>query len=199
MHDLACKEWACVVRALLAGEQILDLRKGGIHEDGRHFGLRAERFWLYPTLEHQRAELLKPAYRHWVTDELAEGVPSSRTVRIEGWAEVVGVTVTSEPEELAHLDSKFIWTRDYVESRLNWKRRDPLWILALRAHCLLEPLTVPWREDYGGCTSWVNVAGLPDPSSVPARPAVSEEALAARIGNAARDLGRSFEAPPLEV
>ena len=60
----ALKEWAVVVHALLEGEQIVDIRKGGIKEDGRHFDLPTRRFWLYPTAEHQKAELLKPAYRH---------------------------------------------------------------------------------------------------------------------------------------
>ena len=60
----ACKEWAVIVHALLEGEQIVDVRKGGLREEGRHFGLRATRFWLYPTAEHQRAELLKEPYRH---------------------------------------------------------------------------------------------------------------------------------------
>ena len=54
------------MRALLEGEQILDVRKGGLHEDGRHFAMQSTRFWLYPTAEHQRPELLKPAYRHTV-------------------------------------------------------------------------------------------------------------------------------------
>ena len=47
----AYKEWAAVVRALLTGEQILDVRKGGIREEGRHFGIRSTRLWLYPTVE----------------------------------------------------------------------------------------------------------------------------------------------------
>ena len=62
----ACKEWAAVVHALLEGEQILDVRKGGLREDGRHFSVQANRFWLYPTAEHQKAELLKQPYRHWI-------------------------------------------------------------------------------------------------------------------------------------
>ena len=48
------------MRALLAGEQILDLRKGGIREEGRHFALRSTRVWLYPTVEHQERELVRP-------------------------------------------------------------------------------------------------------------------------------------------
>ena len=42
----AYKEWGVVVRALLAGEQVLDVRKGGIREEGRHFGVRSTRLWL---------------------------------------------------------------------------------------------------------------------------------------------------------
>src|SRR4029450_11696583 len=69
----ALKEWAVIVHALLEGEQVLDVRKGGLREDGRHFGLQATRVWLYPTAEHQQPELLKPAYRHMV--DLAPASP----------------------------------------------------------------------------------------------------------------------------
>src|SRR5262245_2425056 len=69
----AYKEWAAVVHALLEGEQIVDVRKGGLREEGRHFGLQSTRFWLYPTAEHQKAELLKAPYRHWI--DLANAAP----------------------------------------------------------------------------------------------------------------------------
>ena len=62
----AFKEWAVIVHALLEGEQILDVRKGGLREDGRHFSVQANRLWLYPTAEHQKPELLKEPYRHWI-------------------------------------------------------------------------------------------------------------------------------------
>jgi hypothetical protein len=177
----AYKEWAVVVRALLAGEQLLDLRKGGLHEAGRHFGLHADRFWLYPTYEHQRPELLKPAYRRWV-DESAGDAPAEGTIRIDGWAEVVGVATLSDPEVRAQLDSKLIWSLDYVESRLRWKRRDPLWVLALRTHRLRAPITVDWRPEYAGCTSWVELAGLPaDPTALDSEPALSDGSFASRL------------------
>ncbi|MGH9049632.1 MAG: DUF1802 family protein, partial [Acidimicrobiia bacterium] len=165
----AFKEWAVIVRALLEGEQIIDVRKGGLREDGRHFGLHATRLWLYPTSEHQRPDLLKAAYRHTV--ELSPGSPVGEAIRIEGWADIVGMATLTEPEQLTPLDSKLIWTRDYAESRLKWKKRDPLWVLALRVHRLGEPVTVPWRDEYGGCTSWVELDGLPDdPAALPAEP-----------------------------
>jgi len=81
-----------------------------------------------------------------------------------------------------------------VSDRLQWKRRDPLWVLALRVHRLDEPLVVPYEEAYGGCTSWVDVAGLPDdPASVPSEPAVSDESFTARLRLTEQQLGRDLD------
>ena len=188
----AFKEWAVIVHALLEGEQMLDVRKGGLREDGRHFAVRATRVWLYPTAEHQRAELLKPAYRHWV--DLAAAAPVGEPIRIDGWADIVGVATVFEPEHLAGLDSRLVWTLEYAASRLNWKKRDPLWVLAMRVHRLREPLVVPWSDGYGGCTSWVELAGLPaDPAALDAEPVLSDVAFEARLKGAADALPEPFE------
>ena len=176
----ACKEWAAVVHALLEGEQILDVRKGGLREDGRHFSVQANRFWLYPTAEHQKPELLKEPYRHWI--DLAHAAPVGEAITIEAWADVVKVATVTEAEELDAIASKLIWTGDYAASRFKWKKRDPLWVLALRVHRVLEPVTVAWDDAYGGCTSWVELTGLPDdPASLPSRPALSDVAFEARL------------------
>jgi hypothetical protein len=175
----ALKEWATVVHALLEGEQIVDVRKGGLREEGRHFDLPARRFWLYPTAEHQKAELLKPAYRHWI--DLASAAPVEGPITVHGWADVVDVAVIDEQEHLDALESKLIWTGDYAASRLAWKKRDPLWVLVLRTYRLDEPVTVPWVAEYAGCTSWVTLAGLPpDPAHVASQPALSDVAFEAK-------------------
>jgi hypothetical protein len=175
----ALKEWAVVVHALLEGEQIIDIRKGGIREDGRHFDLPSRRFWLYPTAEHQRPELLKAAYRH--TIDLADAAPVGESITLRGWADVVDAVTITEPEHLEALEGKLIWTDEYAASRLKWKKRDPLWVLVLRVHRLREPLTVAWSDGYGGCTSWVTLDGLPaDPASLPSDPALSDVAFEAR-------------------
>jgi len=192
---LALKEWAVVVRALLAGEQILDLRKGGIREAGRHFALQATRVWLYPTVEHQARDLVRPAYQRWIDDSEREA-PPERAIRVEGWADVVGVARLTDPDDLAKIDGKFIWTGEYAASRLSWKARDPLWVLALRAHRLVEPVMVPFRDEYGGCTSWVDLAELPDdPATLASEPALSDGAFEARLGFAANDLPDGFTDP----
>jgi hypothetical protein len=183
----AYKEWATIVHSLLAGEQVLDVRKGGIREEGRHFAVKANRFWLYPTAEHQKAELLKEPYRHWI--ELARAAPVGEPVVIDGWADLVRVATVTEQEQLDAIASKLVWTPDYAASRLGWKKRDPLFVLALRVHRLQEPVIVPWRDDYGGCTSWVDLDGLPDdPASLPGDPALSDVAFDARLKGAVEAL-----------
>ena len=171
----ALKEWAAIVHALLEGEQIVDVRKGGLREDGRHFSVPARRCWLSPTAEHQQADLLKAAYAHWV--DLATAAPVGEPVTILGWADITDVATISEQEHLDALASKLIWADDYAASRLKWKKRDPLWVLVLRAHRLDEPVQVSWDDAYGGCTSWVDLAGLPaDPAALPSHPALSDVA-----------------------
>src|SRR5436309_3521432 len=105
----ALKEWAVVCRALLEGEQVIVLRKGGIREEGRRFSVPHDRFWLYATYEHQEPSLVKPAYRAALAAEDATA-PKPGIVRLPGWAEVVAIRRTFDPDELAALDGNHIWT-----------------------------------------------------------------------------------------
>src|ERR1043165_975077 len=59
---IAFKEWAVTVRALAEGEQLLTLRKGGIREENRHFEIEHDRFFLYPTFDHQAGGLVRESH-----------------------------------------------------------------------------------------------------------------------------------------
>ena len=59
---IAFKEWAVTVRALAEGEQLVTLRKGGIREPDKHFSLDHDRFFLYPTFDHQRSDLVRESH-----------------------------------------------------------------------------------------------------------------------------------------
>src|SRR5512143_3395974 len=109
---ISFKEWAVPARALAEGEQLLTLRKGGIREPDKHFKLEYDRFFLYPTFDHQRSDLVRESHRPELSRALEEGVwsdgepppgallrdgdiPQPDRVRIRAWAEVAGhFTVT---------------------------------------------------------------------------------------------------------
>ena len=55
----ALKEWAAVCAALREGKQVFLLRKGGIHERCGEFSVEHDAFFLYPTWEHQKKQMLR--------------------------------------------------------------------------------------------------------------------------------------------
>ena len=180
MPTPALREWAVIYDALLQGRQIVDLRKGGIHENNHRFALRSARFWLYPGYEHQRPDLLKPVFRPDLERVLRQAPPPGR-IRIPGWAEVVATAELSDPDSLRRLDDEFIWMHDYAAERLRWKPKQPLLLLVLRAYRLADPIDVPWRDQYRGCTSWADLIDLaPDPAALPSQPALSDAQFADR-------------------
>ncbi len=171
---IAFKEWAVTVRALAEGEQLVTLRKGGIREENKHFELEHERFFLYPTFDHQRNDLVRHSHHPELRRALEEGVwpdeepppraliqdggiPQPDRVRIRAWAEVADHFTVTDRRVVDGLSPFYVWTPDYAEKRLNWKRRHPLHVLLLRVHRIPRPVTVRVRDEYHGCRSWVEI------------------------------------------
>ncbi|HEY8866685.1 MAG TPA: DUF1802 family protein [Solirubrobacteraceae bacterium] len=171
---IAFKEWAVTVRALAEGEQLLTLRKGGIREAERDFDLEHERFFLYPTFDHQRIDLVRESHKPELRRALEEGVwadgepaPHAWTtdggigqpdrVRIRAWAEVHGHYTITDPRCVDALSPFYVWTPDYAEKRLAWRRRHPLHVLLLRTYRIPRPVTVKVRDEYAGCRSWLEL------------------------------------------
>ena len=152
----ALKEWAITVDALARGEQILLLRKGGIHESGKDFRVIHREFLLYPTYEHQKAELLRPEHRP-ALQSLLEQLRDSQQITFAHFARAEEVLEVDEQRQVDALAPHYIWTTDYAQSRLRWKPMLPLSVLLLRVYRLQSPVTAPWLPEYGGCTSWVDV------------------------------------------
>ena len=71
---IAFKEWAVTVRALAEGEQLVALRKGGIREENKHFEVEHDQFFLYPTFDHQRNDLVRESHHPELRRALEEGV-----------------------------------------------------------------------------------------------------------------------------
>src|SRR5688572_3144708 len=171
---VAFKEWAVTVRALAEGEQLLTLRKGGIREENRHFEIEHDRFFLYPTFDHQRNDLVKQAHQPELPRALEEGVwsdgePSPRgfsrdggipqpdRVRIRAWAEVAASYLITDPRCVDALSPYYVWNEEYMRDRLRWKPRHPLHVILLRTYRIPRPVTVKVRDEYIGCHSWLEL------------------------------------------
>src|SRR5690348_17198604 len=132
---IAFKEWAVTVRALAEGEQLLTLRKGGIREENKHFAIEHDRFFLYPTFDHQRNDCVRESHLPELRRALEEGVwpegdppaqaitrdggiPQPERVRVRAWAEVAGHFTIDDPRIVNDLSPFYVWTTDYAEKRL---------------------------------------------------------------------------------
>ena len=171
---IAFKEWAVTVRALAEGEQLLTLRKGGLREADKRFRVEHDRFFLYPTFDHQRQDLVRESHVPELSRALEEGVwadaepplrdldgsgvlPQPDRVRIRAWAQVAGHFTITDPRCVDALSPFYVWSTDYAEKRLAWKRHHPLHVLLLRTYRIPRPVTVRVRNEYGGCRSWLEL------------------------------------------
>ena len=133
---IAFKEWAVTVRALAEGEQLVTLRKGGIREPDKHFALEHDRFFLYPTFDHQRGDLVRESHQPELRRALEEGV----------WAEgEAPVHALTRDGGIAQPDRVRIRAWAEVACAL------------LRTYRIPRPVTVRVRDDYGGCRSWLQI------------------------------------------
>lgn len=153
---LALKEWAVTQRALDRGEQVLLLRKGGIREDDKDFRVLHPEFLLYPTYEHQRADLLKPAYQQELRLVLSQPHSPDEIV-FSHWARVELVIEVTRQRQVEALSPHYLWNTTYAEARLHWKPRTPLLVLLVRVYRLEAPQKLSFRSEYAGCKSWVRL------------------------------------------
>ncbi|MBW4563194.1 MAG: DUF1802 family protein [Mojavia pulchra JT2-VF2] len=152
----ALKEWAVAINALEQGNTIMLLRKGGIHEQNGRFQVAHEQVLLYPTFEHQQPFLLKAEYANLVCPVTSGWHPE--TVRIGSWAEITDILPVSDESVVNSLLPFHIWNEHFISDRLKWKARQPLYILLLRTYKLPEAQEIPYRAEYGGCKSWIDIA-----------------------------------------
>lgn len=167
-QPVALKEWAVAIKALLEGKQILIMRKGGIVEETRDFQLESQSFYLYPTYEHQKKELIKEPNRADIDATLTGWSSENKDVAIEAYAEVIEDIEIYDQEELNRLSGLHIWTDQFAEERLKWKRKNPLHVLLLKVYKLEQPVRIPILEDYIGCKSWIRIGTeMPDAAMAP--------------------------------
>src|SRR3569832_469578 len=109
------KEKAVTVRALAEGEQLVTLHKNTNNRDThKEFEVEHDRFFLYPTFEHQRNDVVRASHQPELRRALEEGVwpdaeppahaltrdggiPQPDRVRIRAWAEVAAHWTITDP------------------------------------------------------------------------------------------------------
>jgi hypothetical protein len=154
---IALKEWAVSVKALAEGKQIIVMRKGGIVEETRDFQLVAPSFYLMPAYEHQKQHLLKEAAWPDLDATLAGWTAGIEELTIEAYAEAVEDIEITDQTTLDKLREFHIWTDEFAEERLRWKKTKPLHVLVLRVYRLKEPVKLSMLPAYNGCKSWVQL------------------------------------------
>lgn len=178
IKEVALKEWAVCIDAIAKGEQLVLIRKGGITEETREFRLEETSFYLYPTYEHQKSQLIKPQYQERVEATMQGITVPPKEVVITHAAHVVDDFTLNSEGDLKKLDPFHIMTHNYAAERLQWRNDKPLHILTIRAYRLTEPKTIQVQEEYTGCKSWITLqAPITDTDLVPV---IADEAFAAR-------------------
>lgn len=153
---VAFKEWAVICRALAAGRQDVILRKGGIVEPGGRFRVEHDSFLLLPTFLHQHPAAVVAEAAGLFADIERDRPPSGTAV----FRHVARVRESHEVRSLAGLAPfrrRHVWSDAVVTERFH-RWQDLLHVLVVDVAPLPEPLVVPWREAFDGCTSWVDVA-----------------------------------------
>lgn len=154
---VALKEWAVAIEALRSGRQILIMRKGGIREETKDFQVESDSFYLFPTYEHQKKQLLQPEYESDLDKTLENWSAEDTEVTIRCYAELAEDILIEHKEQLDRLSGLHIWTDTFAEERLKWKRTKPLHLMLLRVYELDEPVSLPIKPDYIGCKSWIGL------------------------------------------
>jgi len=136
-NHTALKEWSNVVTALARGEQVILIRKGGLEDPS--FGVEAERFYLYPTYFHQGESEARPS------------------VTVTHWCEVVRTWTVRDAALLDRLEPLVVVPRETLDMRYRFRPDQALYVIAVRTWQLADPVEVKFRDEYGGCRSWISV------------------------------------------
>src|SRR5688500_13708731 len=145
------KEWPTVCRSLERGRQIFLLRKGGIYESAGEIAVEQRRFVLFPTYVHQKHEMLKAEVHSDFEPRAAE----PERVELRCWCEVSDIVEVRSRERVDALGAEHVWTPPLIDMRFNYRPKNPLYLLLVRAYRLQRPTSLANTPAYAGCKSWV--------------------------------------------
>ena len=139
----------------------------------KHFEIEHDRFFLYPTFEHQRNDVVRDSHQPELGARSRRacgprpsrppsaltrdgGIPQPERVRIRAWAEVAahyghGSALRGRAVAVLRLDARL------RREAPAWKRRHPLHVILLRTYRIPRPVTVKVRDEFRGCRSWLEI------------------------------------------
>lgn len=185
------KEWACVLKALSGGEQILIFRKGGIDEDGGDFKALHSSFLLFPTYEHQRREeLTERGVR--ILGEILETREKQDPgiIPIEYFCRVENFFWIKSFEQVEKLSGFHIYSEGLLRRRFDWGAEPGLHVIVCRVFRLSRIYKIPNQPSFAGCRSWIH---LPEPVLLKnMKPVLSDERFLQKAEMAAAALGKTL-------
>ena len=134
-----------------------------------------DRFFLYPTFDHQRNDLVRDSHQPELRRALEEGVwpdgdppphaltrdggiPQPDRVRIRAWAEVAAHFTITDPR-VGQRAVPVLRLDDGLRARSAWRgsAATRCTSLLLRTYRIPRPVTVKVRDEFGGCRSWLEI------------------------------------------
>lgn len=182
----ALKEWKVLCDAFASGELVAMVRKGGIREQRAGFSVRHDRFLLYPTYFHEKAEELAPRLLPRLEAAHAER-PAEGTVRIEMVADAAAVWRVESLEPLRRIEGAHGLAWGAVESRFRYRDVPLVHVVAVRIARLASPIEIPEQRRYQGCVSWVALDEEVDTAG--AAPVLADASFTARLEELRAALG----------
>ncbi|MEO8204561.1 MAG: DUF1802 family protein [Chthoniobacterales bacterium] len=151
--QIGFKEWALVCEALGTGRQSIILRKGGIAEGREGFRLKHEEFCLFPTWFHEQLS------KTTLPGDISLPEQKEDEIEIRYYAVVEWTRLVMDSEKLKSLHPLHILHESVVEERFHYEEEKGVHIAFVRIFRLDPPRTLKMEKRYGGCRSWVELAG----------------------------------------
>ena len=106
-----------------------------------------------PTFVHQSKDHLIPSAQDLLIT-IDEDRPPEGTVEFRHRIHVTESFTICEPEELAALRPRHVWSDAIVTERFHrWEQN--LHVMVVTVHPVTPTICIPWEDSYGGCKSWI--------------------------------------------
>jgi hypothetical protein len=182
--------------AMSRGEIIAMLRKGGIREQRAGFGVRHQRFLIYPTFFHESLDQLAPRFRDRAAAIVSERPPAG-TLRLRLLVDVEAVWWVTSLDALRGIDGEHGLAWESVVSRFHYRGRLGLHVIAARVSRLAHEVAMPEERRYAGCVSWVRLESEVDVSG--ARPVITDVECNERVRTLRLTLGDPADESPVNA